>query len=207
MGTVSSPSNLPRPPVAPSVAAPGGETPSAGPGTASSRYHFADRPVAMGPSGAAIVLTIVGAVVAAWLYLRPPSKVGDQSLQRYTGFEAGIEAVVPRNCAPPGCAGIYLTPTAGKSSKEALPEALALARELGDQGIECFVIIGEEPIAEAVKRARAIRRQLVFDPFGEWAKASGIAQAPYWIAWRTGGNIRLRSTVPPTAADIVAALR
>ena len=82
-----------------------------------------------------------------------------------------------------------------------------MAGELEQQGIECFIVFGEEPVKDAVKRARSVRRPVVFDPNGEWAKESGIEKAPYWIAWRTGGKIRLRSQEPVSAADIAAAIR
>jgi hypothetical protein len=161
----------------------------------------------LGPSGASILLVILAAIAGTWLYLKPIGEVGPQALQRYAGFESNLEAVSLRSCAPPGCAAVYLTPTIGKGSQEALPDAIKLASELEQQGIECFIVLGEEPVKEAVKRARGIRRPVVFDPHGEWAKESGIEKAPYWIAWRTGGNIRLRSREPLSAAEIANAIR
>jgi hypothetical protein len=161
----------------------------------------------MGPSGASIILVIVAVIVGVWLYLKPPGEIGSQALQKYAGFESNMEAVSLRACSPPGCAAVYLTPTTGKGSKEALPEALGLASALEQQGIECFIVIGEEPVKDAVKRARGIRRPVVFDPHGEWAKESGIERAPYWIAWRTGGNVRLRSREPVSAGEIESAIR
>jgi hypothetical protein len=163
--------------------------------------------VTMGPSGTSILLVIVAAIVGTWLYLKPPGEIGPQALQKYAGFESNMETVLPRSCAPPGCAAVYLTFTIGKGTQEALPGALKLASELEQQGIECFIVLGAEPVKEAVKRARGIRRPVVFDPGGEWAKESGIERAPYWIAWRTGGNIRLRSREPVSAADIASAVR
>src|SRR5512140_4045086 len=116
MGTVSSPSSPPRQPdgrVASGATPAGGTPPLVGPGTnPTSRFRFEDRPVKMGPPGSAIVLTLVAVAVGAWLYLKPPSTVGEQSLQRYVGFEANMESVVLKNCQPPGCAAVYLTPTA-----------------------------------------------------------------------------------------------
>lgn len=161
----------------------------------------------IGPSGASILLVIAAAIVGAWLYLKPPGEVSSQALQRYAGFESNMEAVLPRSCSPPGCAAVYLTPTVGKGSEEELPGALKLASELEQQGIECFIVLGEEPVKEAVKRARGIHRPVFFDPHGEWAKESGIEKAPYWLAWRTGGNIRLRSREPVPAAEIASAIR
>ncbi len=161
----------------------------------------------MGPSGTSILVVIVGAIVGAWLYLKPPGEISAQALPRYAGFEANMESVSLRSCSPPGCAAVYLTPTAGKGSKEALNDAIRLADELDKAGLECFIVIGEEPVKEAVKRARGIRRPVVFDPAGDWAKESGIDKAPYWIAWRTGGNIRLRSSEPVTAGEIASAIR
>ena len=196
MGTVSSPSN-PRQPGsrAPSGATPaGGSPPLAGPGpNTTSRFRFGeDKPVSMGPSGTAIVLTILAVAVGAWLYFKAPSTVGEQSLQRYMGFEANMESVVMRNCPPPGCAAVYLTPTVGRKSQDALQGAIALSARLAEEGIECYIVLAGEPIADAVKRARGIRRPVVFDPGGDWGHDSGIEKAPYWIAWRTGGKIRLR---------------
>lgn len=161
----------------------------------------------MGPSGAAILLTLAGIGLCAWLYFRPPSTVGEESLQMYSGFEANMESVVLKNCAPPGCAAVYLTPSIGRKSSEAIPGAVALANELAEQGLECYVVLGGEPIPEAVKRARAIRHPVVFDPGGDWARDSGIGKAPYWIAWRTGGGVRLRSEEPVSASDVATALR
>lgn len=161
----------------------------------------------MGPSGTAILLTLVAAALGAWLYLKPPSTVGGQSLQKYAGFESNLESVIPRNCAPPGCAAVYLKPTDGKKSTDAQAGASALVTELSGQGVECFIILGGEPIAEAVKRARSMRRNVVFDPTGEWAKETGIERAPYWIAWRTGGKVVLRSEEPVAAGDVASALR
>jgi len=161
----------------------------------------------MGPSGASILLVILAVIVGTWLYLKPPGEIGPQALQKYGGFESNMEVVPLRNCTPPGCAAVYLTLASGKGSREALPDALKLAGELELQGIECFIVLGEEPVKEAVKRARGIRRPVVFDPHGEWAKESGIERAPYWIAWRTGGNIRLRSHEPLSAAEIASAIR
>jgi hypothetical protein len=161
----------------------------------------------MGPSGAAIILTIIAAAVGAWLYFKPPSTVGEQSLQRYVAFEANMGSVVLKNCPPPGCAAVYLTPSVGRKSADAMPAAVALSGELAEQGIECFIVIGGEPIPDAVKIARGIRRPVVFDQHGEWAKDSGIEKAPYWIAWRTGGKVRLRSEEPVTAAEIASAIR
>jgi hypothetical protein len=161
----------------------------------------------MGPSGASILLVILAAIVGTWLYLKPPGEISPQALQKYGGFESNMELVPLRSCAPPGCAAVYLTPAIGKGSQEALPGALKLASELEQQGIECFIVLGEEPVKEAVKRARGIRRPAVFDPLGEWAKESGIEKAPYWIAWRTGGNIRLRSPEAVSAAEIASAIR
>ena len=202
MGTASPPPTS-RPPAA--RPAPGDEaTPQA---TAASRYHFADRKVSMGPSGTSILLVIVAVGVGLWLYYKPPGEIGPQALQKYAGYEANMEAVVLRNCTPPGCAAVYLAPTGGKGLQEALPQALQVAGQLEQQGIEFFIVFGEEPIKDAVKRARSIRRAVVFDPHGEWAKQSGIEKAPYWIAWRTGGKIRLRSQEPVTAADFASAIR
>ncbi len=185
--------------------APGGEaTPQA---ATTSRFHFAERKISMGPSGTAILLVIVAVAVGLWLYLKPPGEIGPQALQRYAGFESNMEAVVLRNCTPPGCAAVYLTPTVGRGFQEALPLALTVAGELEQQGIECFIVFGEEAVKDAVKRARGIRRPVVFDPHGEWARESGIEKAPYWIAWRTGGKIRLGSREPVSAADIAAAIR
>jgi hypothetical protein len=161
----------------------------------------------MGPSGTSILLVIAAVGVGLWLYYKPPGEVGPQALQRYAGFESNLESVVLRSCTPPGCAAVYLTPTMGKGGQEALPQALQVAGELERQGIECFIVFGEEPMKDAVKRARSVRRPVVFDPHGEWAKESGIERAPYWIAWRTGGKIRLRSEEPVTAADIASAIR
>ena len=161
----------------------------------------------MGPSGTSILLVIVAVAVGLWLYLKPPGEIGSQALQRYTGFESNMEAVFLRNCTPPGCAAVYLTPTVGSGSQEALPLALTVAGELEQEGIEFFIVFGEEPVKDAVKRARGVRRPVVFDPHGEWAKESGVEKAPSWIAWRTGGKIRLRSQVPVSAADIAAAIR
>ena len=106
-----------------------------------------------------------------------------------------------------GCAAVHLTPSVGSASLDALPGALTLAGELGQQGIECFIVLGEEAVGDAVKRARGIHRPVVFDPLGEWARESGIEKAPYWIAWRTGGKIRLRSPKPVSAARIAEAIR
>jgi hypothetical protein len=161
----------------------------------------------MGPSGASILLVIVAIIGGVWLYLKPPGEIGPQSLQRYAGFESNMEAITLRSCSPPGCAAIYLTPTAGKSSLDAIPDAVRLAGELEQQGVECFIVLGDEPVKDAVKRARGIHRPVVFDPHGEWAKESGIESAPFWIAWRTGGNIRLRSKERVSAAEIVSAIR
>lgn len=207
MGSVTLPPVPPRPSAArpSSGATPEDETPR-GPGTAS-RYHFAHGPASMGPSGTAILLTLVAVAVAAWLYLKPPSTIGEQSLQRYMGFESNMESVTLKNCAPPGCAAIYLTPTNGTKSADALPGAVALSAELSRQGVECFIVLGEEPIIEAVKRVRTLRRPVVFDPTGSWAKDTGIEKAPYWIVWRTGGKVRLRSDEPVSAGDIASALR
>jgi len=211
MGTVSTPSN-PRQPGSrtPSGATPaGGSPPLAGPAAnTTSRFRFGeDKPVSMGPSGAGILLTILAAAVGAWLYFKEPSTVGEQSLQKYTGFEANMESVVMRNCQPPGCAAIYLTPSVGKKSQEALQGAIALSTQLAEQGVECVIVFGGEPIADAVKRARAIRRPVVFDPGGDWGHDSGIEKAPYWIAWRTGGKVRLRSSEPVSALDVASAIR
>jgi hypothetical protein len=161
----------------------------------------------MGPSGASILLVIFAVIAGAWLYLKPPGEISALTLQKYSGFESNMEPVLLRGCAPPGCAAVYLTPTIGNGSLVALPDALKLAGELEQQGIECFVVLGEEPVKEAVKRARGIRRAVVFDPHGEWAKESGIEKAPFWIAWRTGGDIRLRSPEPVSAAEIASAIR
>jgi hypothetical protein len=142
-----------------------------------------------------------------WLYLKPPSTIGEQSLQKYSGFEANMESVVLKNCQPPGCAAVYLTPTVGRKSSDAIPAAVGLSNQLAEQGLECFIVIGGEPIADAVKRARGIRRPVVFDPSGDWAHDSGIEKAPYWIAWRTGGKVRLRSDEPVSAAAVASAIR
>ena len=162
----------------------------------------------MGPSGTAIVLTIVAAAVGAWLYFRPPTHVGEQSLQRYVGFESGMESFVPKDCHPPGCAAVYLTPTVGRKSTDAIPAAVALSTELAEQGIECFVIFGGEPIAEAVQRARAVRRPVVlFDPAGDWARDSGIERAPTGSPGAPAVRSRFRSKEPVTAADVASAIR
>jgi hypothetical protein len=209
MGTVSTPSN-PRQPGSrtPSGATPaGGSPPLAGP-NATSRFRFGeDKPVSMGPSGMAILVTILAAAFGAWLYFKAPATVGEQSLQKYMGFEAGLESVVMRNCQSPGCAAIYLTPSVGKRSQEALQGAIVLSTQVAEQGIECFIVFGGEPIADAVKRARSIRRPVVFDPGGDWGHDSGIEKAPYWIAWRTGGKVRLRSSEPVSADDVASAIR
>jgi hypothetical protein len=184
---------------------PGGEaTPRA---ATTPQFRYAERKVSMGPSGSLLLFVFVAVVVGLWLYLKPPGEIGPQALQKYTGFESNLEAVVLRNCTPPGCAAVYLTPTVGRGFQETLPLALTVAGELEQQGIECFIVFGEEAVKDAVKRARGIRRPVVFDPHGEWAKESGIEKAPYWIAWRTGGRIRLRSQEPVSAADIAAAIR
>jgi hypothetical protein len=161
----------------------------------------------MGPSGTSILLTLVAIGIGLWLYYKPPSEIGSQTLQRYSGFESSMEPVVLRNCTPPGCAAVYLTPTVGTGSQETLPQAVAVAGELEQQGIEFFIVFGEEPVKDAVKRARSVHRPVVIDPAGEWAKESGIEKSPYWIAWRTGGKVRLRSHRPVSASDIAAAIR
>jgi len=195
------------PPPRPTAVRPPPEGEAAARTTASSRFHFAERNVPMGPSGASILLTIAAIAVGLWLYLRPPGEIGPQALQRYVGFESNMEAVVLRNCAPPGCAAVYLTPTLGSGLQDALPHALSVAEELQQQGIEFFIVFGEQPLIEAVKRAHGVHRPVVFDPDGEWARESGIEKAPYWIAWRTGGKIRLRSREPVSASQIAAAIR
>jgi hypothetical protein len=172
-----------------------------------SRFHFDERPVAMGPSGASILLVVVVVAVGLWIYLKPPGEIGSQALQRYAGFESNMEAVVLRDCTPPGCAAVYLTPAQGKASQEALAGVVALAGELEAKGIELFIVFGEEPVKDAVKRARGVRHAVVFDPHAEWAKEAAIEKAPYWIAWRTGGKIRLRSSEPVSAAAIEDAIR
>ena len=201
MGTATPPPSRP----------PGGRPPSGDEPvpqtTVTSRFRFEQRAVSMGPSGASILLVIGAVIVGVWLYLKPPGEIGPQSLQKYAGFESNMEAVLLRSCVPPGCAAVYLTPTVGRGSQEALAGALQLSSELEQQGIECFIVIGEEPVKEAVKRARGIGRPVVFDPHGQWATESGIEKAPYWIAWRTGGNIRLRSREPVSAAEIASAIR
>jgi hypothetical protein len=202
MGTASPPPTS-RPPAA--RPSPGGE--AAPQASTTSRFQFADRKVSMGPSGTSILLVIVAVAVGLWLYLKPPGEIGPQALQRYSGFESNMETVVLRNCSPPGCAAVYVTPTVVRGFQEAFTQALALAVELEKQGIECFIVLGEEPVKDAVKRARSIHRPVVLDPNGEWAKESGIERAPYWIAWRTGGKVRLRSQEPVSAADIAAAIR
>jgi len=202
MGSTSPPPTS-RPPAG---RPPSGGDPLSQPVT-TSRFRYEERKVSMGPSGASILLVIIAAIVGTWLYLKPVGEIGAQALQKYAGFESNLEAVSLRSCAPPGCAAVYLTPTIGKGSQEALPDALKLASELEQQGIECFIVLGGEPVKEAVKRARGIRRPVVFDPNGDWAKQSGIEKAPYWIAWRTGGNIRLRSPAPLSAAEIADAIR
>jgi hypothetical protein len=161
----------------------------------------------MGPSGAAIVLTLVAAAVGAWLYFKPPSMIGEQSLPKYAGFETNTESIILRNCAPPGCAAVYLTPAIGRKSIDAIPAAAALSTQLAEDGIECYIILAGEPIPDAVKRARGIRRPVVFDPTGDWGRDSGIEKAPYWIAWRTGGRVRFRSEEPPAAGDMASAIR
>lgn len=161
----------------------------------------------MGPSGASILLVVVVVAVGIWLYLKPPGEIGPQALQRYAGFETNMETVILRNCTPPGCAAVYLTPLQGKSSQDVIPGAVALAAELEAKGIDFFIIFGEEPVKDAVKRARGIRHPVVFDPNAEWAKEAAIVRAPYWIAWRTGGKIRLRSSEPVSAAAIEDAIR
>ncbi len=161
----------------------------------------------MGPSGTAILLTLAAVAFGAWLYLKPISTVGAQNLQKYVGFESNMESIILKDCPPPGCGAVYLTPTVGRVSNDAIPGAVALSAELAQQGIDCFIILGGEPMPEAVKRARGIRRPVVFDPAGDWARDSGIEKAPYWIAWRTGGKIRLRSKEPVTAADMASAIR
>jgi hypothetical protein len=85
-------------------------------------------------------------------------------------------------------------------------EALKVAGELEQQGLELFIVFGEEALNDAVRRVRGLRRPVVFDPTGEWAKESGIV-APCWIAWRTGGKIRLKSREAVSAADLAAAIR
>jgi hypothetical protein len=202
MGTASPPPSSRPPAVRP---APGGEAdPQA---ATTSRFQFAERKVSMGPSGTSILLVIAAIGIGLWLYYKPPGEVGPQALQKYAGFESNMEAVVLRNCTPPGCAAVYLTPAVVKGFQESLAQAIQVSGQLEQQGIECFIVLGEEPIKDAVKRARSIRRPVVFDPNGEWAKQSGIEKAPYWIAWRTGGKIRLRSREPVTAADIESAIR
>ena len=161
----------------------------------------------MGPSGSAILLTIAAIAVGTWFYFKAPSSVGSEQLQMYAGYESNMEVVSLAMCEPPGCAAIYLTPTIGKTSMEALPGAVALADELRRQGVTCYLVIGEEPIADAVKRARALHRQIVMDPGGEWAKSSGIEKAPAWLAWRSGGKIVLRSGGAVSPVDVASALR
>jgi len=173
---------------------------------AGSRFGGANRKVPMGPSGTAILLVIAGAALGAWLYLKPAGEIGPQALPKYLGFEANLEMVILRNCSPPGCAAVYLTPTIGTTSLAALPEALRVAGELEKQGLELFIVFGEEAVNDAVERVRGLRRPVVFDPTGEWARESGI-EAPCWIAWRTGGQIRLRSREAVSAADLAAAIR
>jgi hypothetical protein len=172
-----------------------------------SRFRSRENKMPIGPSGASILLVIGAVAIGAWLYLKPPGVIGPQALQRWTGFESNMETVILRNCTPPGCAAVYLTPAVGNASLGALPGALTLAGELEQQGIECFIVLGEEGVGDAVKRAGGIRRPIVFDPLGEWARESGIEKAPYWIAWRSGGRIRLRSREPVAAQRIAEAIR
>ena len=112
----------------------------------------------MGPSGTSILLVIVAIAVGLWLYCKPPARSAPQALQRYAGFESNMETVVLRNCTPPGCAAVYLTPTVGRASPRTLPRRAHARGQLEQQGIECFIVLGEEPVKDAVKRARGIRR-------------------------------------------------
>jgi hypothetical protein len=199
MGSVTPPPKVLPVPVIPAPTGPDSGNPK-------SRLKLPEKQMPLGPSGMAILGTLVAIGVGWFAWSRMPSHVPKQALHVFLGGEAlSLDWANPSTChGKVGCLAVYLT--TDEASKKAAPGALALAGEIDDLGVETFIIVGKDLPKASAKMARTLQRPVLFDPDGEWARGAKLESLPAWIAYTPSGAVRLRTTSPPSAADVTGAL-
>ena len=200
MGSYTPPPKAPVPVTpSPSPVAPDGGDPR-------SRLKLPEKQMPMGPSGMAILGTLVALGVGGFVWTRLPAHVPKQALRLFIGGDAlSLDWANPSTCpGKVGCLAVYLT--TDETSKKAIPGALELADAIDDQGVETFIIIGKELPKASAKMARLLGRPVLLDPDGGWARGAKLKSFPAWIAYTPGGAVRLSTTSPPSAGDVTGAL-
>jgi hypothetical protein len=174
---------------------------------AMSRLKIGEKKVPLGPRLSTIFGTIVLAAGIAFLVMRAPTRVTSMQLQKWAGLDSLMqEWGNPRMCGgSAGCLTIYLS--TDKVSQKALEGGISLADDVAEKGIETVFVIGKDSAKNCVKMARSIRREVLFDPLGEWAAAMRIREIPYFVVATTTGEVKLRGSESPAAAAVVESLR
>jgi hypothetical protein len=202
------PEPVPPPDVAPGeVAGSIGIPPPLSATQTTSRLKLPEKKMPLGPKVSTIFGTIVLVALVAFLIMKAPSRLASMQLQKYAGLDSAmLEWGNPRMCGgATGCLTIYLS--TDKESEKAIESCIALADDVAEKGIETVFVIGKDNVKSCARLARTIRRQVLFDPQGEWADRMRIKQIPHYIAYTTTGEVKLRTSETPDAASVTGAFQ
>jgi hypothetical protein len=204
MGTVSTP-GAPKPPVpaGASGSPTAGGVPDGAPGSnqTTSQYKFQGRERPLGPSLWTIFGVLAAAGIGAWLYLKPPSEIGDITLPKYISFETPLKQGSPRDCrASAGCLLAYVGTDA--KSVGTIPDALELAESLKPSGVETVFVVGRGPVKECARIARAFRQPVLLDSEGKLARTVGMEEPSFWVVYDGLGNLKFRTGETVSAVTV-----
>ena len=159
----------------------------------------------MGPPGRAILFGLFALAVAAWLLMRPPTKLAASSLPRLAadGTPAG-DAPAGQCGGAKGCLIVYVAPWCGPC-KASLPGDRALADFVKDRGIETTFVVGMDAMPRCAEMARAIGREVLVDASGAWARKMSIRAVPHFLVTGPDGRVKKRQAGALIASpDVVA---
>lgn len=145
-----------------------------------------------GPSGAAVLLAILGLAVGAFLLLRAPGRLAAENLPRLTadGVPSG-DAPASRCAGAKGCLVVYVAPWCGPC-KASLAGDRALADFVKDRGIETTFVVGMDAMPHCAEMARSIGREVLVDASGAWARRMGINAVPHFLVTGPDGRVTKR---------------
>lgn len=172
-----------------------------------SRMKLPEKKMPLGPKLSTIFGGLVLAGLIAFLVMKAPSRLVSMQLQKWAGAEnPTLEWGNPRVCrGTAGCMSVYLS--TDKDSQRALESVISLADDVAEKGIETVFVIGRDNVKNCARVARAIRREVLFDPHGEWADAMKIKEIPYFVVYTPTGEIKLRGPDAPGAASVSESLK
>jgi hypothetical protein len=172
-----------------------------------SRFKIPEKKMPLGPKLSTIFGAIVLAGLVVFLVVKAPSRLTSMQLQKWAGIDnPTLEWGNPRVCGgSTGCLAVYLS--TDKDSLQALASAISLADAVAEKGIETVFVIGRDNVKNCARVARTIRREVLFDPHGEWADAMKIKEIPYYFVYTPTGEIKLRGPEAPGVASVPESLK